>query len=155
MNFYFKVFQLFHSTIVEVLHCFSCSYVPMFGETEFDPIQQFHSIDIEEQLDALGRAVDAGKVTGTIKGFAASNLSNFFAEILIVSGLNAVIMRVLWYSTPPVLHQLEKSNCYIHGASLFESFAEDFGKDAMMEDWVKKFEKLAGSQEHFNNLIWS
>ncbi|GMP43584.1 hypothetical protein CsSME_00012893 [Camellia sinensis var. sinensis] len=48
------------------------SYVPMFGETEFDPIQQFHSIDIEEQLDALGRAVDAGKVTGTIKGFAAS-----------------------------------------------------------------------------------
>ncbi|GMP43572.1 hypothetical protein CsSME_00012887 [Camellia sinensis var. sinensis] len=23
---------------------------------------------------------------------------------------------------------------------------EDFGKDAMMEDWVKKFEKLAGSQ---------
>ena len=30
---------------------------------------------------------------------------------------------VLWYSTPPVLHQLEKSNCYIHGASLFESFA--------------------------------
>ncbi|KAF5953086.1 hypothetical protein HYC85_011030 [Camellia sinensis] len=65
------------------------------------------------------------------------------------------LIGVLWYSTPSVLHQLEKSNCYIHGASLFESFAEDFRKDAMMEDWVKKFEKLAGSQEHFNNLIWS
>ncbi|KAL7170072.1 hypothetical protein ACSBR2_035007 [Camellia fascicularis] len=25
---------------------------------------------------------------------------------------------------------------------------EDFGKDALMEDWVKKFEKLAGSQQH-------
>ncbi|KAL7172259.1 hypothetical protein ACSBR2_031870 [Camellia fascicularis] len=37
-------------------------YVPMFGETEYDPILQFHSIDIEEQLDALGRAVDAGKI---------------------------------------------------------------------------------------------
>ena len=44
----------------------------MFGETEFDPIRQFHSIDIEELLDALGRAVDAGKGSGTIKGFDAS-----------------------------------------------------------------------------------
>ncbi|XP_058200256.1 uncharacterized protein LOC131315168 isoform X2 [Rhododendron vialii] len=37
-------------------------YVPMFGETEYDPIKQFDSIDIEEQLDGLGRAVDAGKI---------------------------------------------------------------------------------------------
>ncbi|KAF2298610.1 hypothetical protein GH714_024315 [Hevea brasiliensis] len=37
-------------------------YVPMFGETEYHPTQQFCSISIEEQLDALGRAVDAGKV---------------------------------------------------------------------------------------------
>ncbi|XP_042987840.1 protein tas-like isoform X5 [Carya illinoinensis] len=36
-------------------------YVPMFGETEYDPIRQFSSVGIEEQLDALGRAVDAGK----------------------------------------------------------------------------------------------
>lgn len=34
----------------------------MFGETEYDPIQQFSAVGIEEQLDALGRAVDAGKV---------------------------------------------------------------------------------------------
>ncbi|KAF5731494.1 hypothetical protein HS088_TW18G00172 [Tripterygium wilfordii] len=34
----------------------------MFGETEYDPTGQFCSICIEEQLDALGRAVDAGKV---------------------------------------------------------------------------------------------
>lgn len=39
------------------------SYVPMFGETEYDPIKQFCSVSIEEQLDALGRAVDAGKVS--------------------------------------------------------------------------------------------
>ncbi|XP_050110697.1 uncharacterized protein LOC126589455 isoform X1 [Malus sylvestris] len=37
-------------------------YVPMFGETEYDPTRQFCSIPIEEQLDALGRAVDSGKI---------------------------------------------------------------------------------------------
>ncbi|KAM0998342.1 hypothetical protein PS2_008089 [Malus domestica] len=37
-------------------------YVPMFGETEYDPTRQFSSIPIEEQLDALGRAVDSGKI---------------------------------------------------------------------------------------------
>ncbi|OMP06610.1 Aldo/keto reductase [Corchorus olitorius] len=38
------------------------SYVPMFGEIEYDPVRQFSSVPIEEQLDALGRAVDAGKI---------------------------------------------------------------------------------------------
>ncbi|XP_062144556.1 uncharacterized protein LOC133851941 [Alnus glutinosa] len=37
-------------------------YVPMFGETEYDPIRQFSSVGVEEQLDALGGAVDAGKI---------------------------------------------------------------------------------------------
>ncbi|WCJ21443.1 Voltage-gated potassium channel subunit beta-1 [Euphorbia peplus] len=37
-------------------------YVPMFGETEYNPVRQFCSVSIEEQLDALGRAVDAGKI---------------------------------------------------------------------------------------------
>ncbi|KAK6940891.1 NADP-dependent oxidoreductase domain [Dillenia turbinata] len=37
-------------------------YVPMFGETEYDPVRQFSSVHIEEQLEALGRAVDAGKI---------------------------------------------------------------------------------------------
>ncbi|XP_022728450.1 uncharacterized protein LOC111283993 isoform X5 [Durio zibethinus] len=36
-------------------------YVPMFGEIEYDPVRQFSSVPIEEQLDALGKAVDAGK----------------------------------------------------------------------------------------------
>lgn len=40
-----------------------CSYVPMFGETDYDPTRQFCSISIEEQVDALGRAVHAGKVS--------------------------------------------------------------------------------------------
>lgn len=43
----------------------------MFGETEYDPIRQFSSVGIEEQLDALGRAVDAGKVSDDIIGFAS------------------------------------------------------------------------------------
>lgn len=34
----------------------------MFGETEYDPTRQYCSVPIEEQLDALGRAVDAGKI---------------------------------------------------------------------------------------------
>ncbi|KMT10985.1 hypothetical protein BVRB_5g112110 isoform D [Beta vulgaris subsp. vulgaris] len=37
-------------------------YVPMFGEIEYDPRRQDCSTPIEEQLHALTRAVDAGKV---------------------------------------------------------------------------------------------
>ncbi|XP_020101227.1 protein tas isoform X2 [Ananas comosus] len=37
-------------------------YVPMFGETEYDPTRHYTSVDIEEQLDALGKAIDAGKI---------------------------------------------------------------------------------------------
>ncbi|XP_042491388.1 protein tas-like isoform X3 [Macadamia integrifolia] len=37
-------------------------YVPMFGETDYDPTRQFSSVPIEEQLDTLGKAVDAGKI---------------------------------------------------------------------------------------------
>jgi hypothetical protein len=35
----------------------------MFGETEYDPAQQYSSISIHEQLEALSKAVKAGKVT--------------------------------------------------------------------------------------------
>ncbi len=56
---------------LEVIHGWFCSYVPMFGETEYDPARQFSSVDIEEQLDALGRAVDAGKVSDDIFGFVS------------------------------------------------------------------------------------
>lgn len=38
------------------------SYVPMFGETEYDPSRCIPAISFEEQLNALGRAVDSGKV---------------------------------------------------------------------------------------------
>ncbi|XP_025815008.1 uncharacterized protein LOC112892051 isoform X2 [Panicum hallii] len=37
-------------------------YVPMFGETEYDPSSQYTSVPMEEQLEALGRAIDAGKI---------------------------------------------------------------------------------------------
>ncbi|KAK1426702.1 hypothetical protein QVD17_15381 [Tagetes erecta] len=37
-------------------------YVPMFGETDYDPGRQYNSVSFEEQLDALRRAVDAGKI---------------------------------------------------------------------------------------------
>jgi hypothetical protein len=34
----------------------------MFGESEYDLSHQYTSIPIEEQIEALGRAIDAGKV---------------------------------------------------------------------------------------------
>lgn len=38
----------------------------MFGETQYDPTKQYTSVGVEEQLDALGKAVDAGKVIDDI-----------------------------------------------------------------------------------------
>ncbi|KAL4590506.1 hypothetical protein LXL04_003437 [Taraxacum kok-saghyz] len=37
-------------------------YVPMFGETDYDPVRQYTPVGFDEQLDALGTAVDAGKI---------------------------------------------------------------------------------------------
>ncbi|XP_015944981.3 uncharacterized protein LOC107470115 [Arachis duranensis] len=37
-------------------------YVPMFGETEYEPIHQYPSIGIGEQLEALEKAVKTGKI---------------------------------------------------------------------------------------------
>ncbi|KAG0482885.1 hypothetical protein HPP92_010969, partial [Vanilla planifolia] len=37
-------------------------YVPMFGETDYDPNRQYDSVPIEEQFDALGKAISAGKI---------------------------------------------------------------------------------------------
>ena len=38
-------------------------YVPMFGDTEYDVAQRYSSVvTMEDQLEALGRAVDAGEV---------------------------------------------------------------------------------------------
>lgn len=34
----------------------------MFGETDYDPVRQYPSISIDEQLEALSRAVEAGKI---------------------------------------------------------------------------------------------
>lgn len=39
----------------------------MFGETEYDPTQNFSSVSIDEQLSALARAIDAGKVSDDIR----------------------------------------------------------------------------------------
>ncbi|KAM3197460.1 hypothetical protein ACQJBY_072869 [Aegilops geniculata] len=37
-------------------------YVPMFGETDYDPSRQYASIPMEEQLEALGKSIEAGKI---------------------------------------------------------------------------------------------
>ncbi|XLR47804.1 hypothetical protein S83_032464, partial [Arachis hypogaea] len=46
------------SNIIEVI---DNRYVPMFGETEYEPIHQYPSIGIGEQLEALEKAVKTGK----------------------------------------------------------------------------------------------
>lgn len=53
----FNLTQLFYGES----WCF-CRYVPMFGESQFDPTKQNTSIGEEEQLVALGESVDTGKV---------------------------------------------------------------------------------------------
>ena len=40
----------------------ACRYVPMFGQTAYQPEQAYAAAPMEEQLEALGRAVEAGKV---------------------------------------------------------------------------------------------
>ncbi|XP_047084525.1 protein tas-like [Lolium rigidum] len=37
-------------------------YVPMFGETDYDLSRQYASVPMEEQLEALGKGIDAGKI---------------------------------------------------------------------------------------------
>ncbi|KAF8064533.1 tas [Scenedesmus sp. PABB004] len=37
-------------------------YVPMFGDVDYDPAAAYQAVPLEEQLEALGRAVAAGKV---------------------------------------------------------------------------------------------
>ncbi|XP_043718584.1 protein tas-like isoform X5 [Telopea speciosissima] len=44
-----------------IMEAIGNSYVPMFGETDYDLTRQFSSVSIDEQLDTLGKAVDAGK----------------------------------------------------------------------------------------------
>ncbi|CAL8073753.1 unnamed protein product [Prunus armeniaca] len=90
-------------------------YVPMFGEIEYDPTRQFCSIPIDEQLDALGRAVYSGKIKyvglsnetpyGVMKFVQVAERSTRHPKIvsgthtacsvklLILGWLNAVIMR--------------------------------------------------------------
>ena len=52
----------------------------MFGETEYDPVRQYPSIGIDEQLEALSRAVKAGKVSGIVKQFQLSTFQYINAE---------------------------------------------------------------------------
>jgi len=39
----------------------------MFGETEYDPVRQYASVSIDEQLEALSTAVKAGKASGIVR----------------------------------------------------------------------------------------
>ncbi|PHT65482.1 hypothetical protein T459_29907 [Capsicum annuum] len=63
-NRYLKTFATLTVNINSDVHNFKLSgdYVPMFGETDYDPLRHYMPVSFEEQLDALERAVDAGKI---------------------------------------------------------------------------------------------
>lgn len=82
-------------------------YVPMFGETEYDPSRQFCSVDIEEQLDSLSKAVDAGK----IRYFGLSNetpygVMKFLQAAERVAGYPKMISVQVLYGSILVLNKL-------------------------------------------------
>uniref|UniRef100_A0A0E0J4Y9 NADP-dependent oxidoreductase domain-containing protein n=1 Tax=Oryza nivara TaxID=4536 RepID=A0A0E0J4Y9_ORYNI len=79
------------------------SYVPMFGETEYDPSHQYMSVPMEEQLLALGRAIDAGKIRyiglsnetpyGLMKFLQLSRDSQLHSKILTVQNSYNLLCR--------------------------------------------------------------
>lgn len=68
----------------------------MFGETEYDPSRQYTSIPIEEQLEALRRAVDTGKVSHSL--FAYYQLALFWKQHLFISDMQVILLlgQVHW-----------------------------------------------------------
>ncbi|KAG8090481.1 hypothetical protein GUJ93_ZPchr0011g28735 [Zizania palustris] len=78
-------------------------YVPMFGETEYDPSHHYVSVPMEEQLMALGRAIDAGKIRyiglsnetpyGLMKFLQLSRNSQLHQKILTVQNSYNLLCR--------------------------------------------------------------
>jgi aryl-alcohol dehydrogenase-like predicted oxidoreductase len=75
----------------------------MFGETEYDPSHQYMSVPMEEQLLALGRAIDAGKIRyiglsnetpyGLMKFLQLSRDSQLHSKILTVQNSYNLLCR--------------------------------------------------------------
>lgn len=59
-----------------------CRYVPMFGESEYDPTRAYTATPFEEQLQALNKAKEAGK----IREFGLSNETAWGATKFCSSG---------------------------------------------------------------------
>ncbi|KAF0896809.1 hypothetical protein E2562_028106 [Oryza meyeriana var. granulata] len=78
-------------------------YVPMFGETDYDTSHQYVSVPIEEQLMALGRAIDSGKIRyiglsnetpyGLMKFLQLSGNSQLHSKILTVQNSYNLLCR--------------------------------------------------------------
>uniref|UniRef100_A0A7N0TSG2 NADP-dependent oxidoreductase domain-containing protein n=1 Tax=Kalanchoe fedtschenkoi TaxID=63787 RepID=A0A7N0TSG2_KALFE len=78
-------------------------YVPMFGETEYDPTRQFCSVPVEDQLDALGRAVESGKIRyiglsnettyGVMKFLQAAEKVSYHPRIVSVQNSYSLLCR--------------------------------------------------------------
>lgn len=79
LNRYLKTFSSSTVNVNSDVHHvkLSGSYVPMFGETDYDPLRHYTPVCFEEQLDALERAVDAGKVSRDSKD---ANFTNYFSS---------------------------------------------------------------------------
>lgn len=70
----------------------------MFGEIEYDPTRQYSSIPMEEQLYALTKAVESGKVE--IVGHIFSFLFFFFSFQIssrhLISAVILVVGQIYW-----------------------------------------------------------
>ncbi|XP_024629537.1 protein tas isoform X2 [Medicago truncatula] len=90
-------------------------YVPMFGETEYDPVQQYSSISIDEQLDALSRAVNDGKIRyiglsnetpyGLMKFIQVAEKSSSYPKIVSLQNSYSLLCRTFDSAMAECCHQ--------------------------------------------------
>lgn len=70
-----------------------CRYVPMFGDLDFDPTMAYAACSFEEQLEALVRAVTAGKVGGASNRLPADfAFFLYWGELKLLQGLTTLFM---------------------------------------------------------------
>lgn len=90
----------------------------MFGETEYNPSWQYFSVAIEEQLFALSKAADAGKV---------GDHSAMFSLSLSLTHSNSIpCFQVIWYVVCFQIRYIGLSNETPYGVMKFAHTGERF-----------------------------
>ncbi|GLI69759.1 hypothetical protein VaNZ11_014439 [Volvox africanus] len=90
-------------------------YVPMFGDSEYDPVYSYDgAVPLEEQLEAMGRAVRAGKVRyvglsnetpwGLCKALAAASLDRSLPRVVSLQNAYSLTCRTFDSGLAEVCH---------------------------------------------------